>query len=92
MKKCLRIIISGDYPESFLRDFVQKHARELNLEGTGQFLDDGGVRVIVCGNKESVDVFLDLLHKGTKDITPDDISMEPFVRDKDYRGIFRVIE
>lgn len=92
MRKCLRITLSGDYPESFLRDFVQKHARSFSLEGTGHRSDDGSLKISVCGDKDNIDAFLDLLHKGTKEVLPEEVSIEPFVKEKDYRGIFRVIE
>ncbi|MBS1987240.1 acylphosphatase [Candidatus Dependentiae bacterium] len=92
MRQCLSVTFSGDYPDGFLRDFIQKHAREFNLEGTAQWSHDGLIHIVVCGNKEHVDAFLDLVHKGSNGVLPEDISVEPFVREKDYRGIFRVIE
>ncbi len=91
MRQCLKITFSGNCPEGFLRDFVQKNARQCNLEGTGQYSNDF-VRIIICGEKEQIDTFLDLLHKDTKEIAPEGFEIEPFVRDKDYRGVFRVIE
>lgn len=91
MNKCLRITLEGEIPEGFLRLFIQKHARKLELEGTAQMID-GKVRVVVCGNVESVDSFLDVLHKGSSTYTPQDIEVEPFLKDRDYRGVFRVIE
>lgn len=92
MRQCLSIAFSGDYPDGFLRDFIQKNARELHLEGTAHWGVDGLIHIVICGNKEQVDSFLDLLHKGAHGIVPENMSVEPFVRDKDYRGIFRVIE
>lgn len=92
MRQCLSVSFSGDYPDGFLRDFIQKNAREFHLEGTAQWSDDGMIRIVICGKKEDVDGFLDLLHKGDKGILPEGIIVEPFMREKDYRGIFRVIE
>lgn len=92
MKKCLRILVTATFPGSFLSSFVQKHARELNLEGTVQLVAPDQMRIIVCGEKESVDQFLDLCHKGDKKWHADAITTEPFIKDKDYRGVFRVIE
>ena len=91
MNKCLRITLEGEVPEGFLRSFIQKHARELELEGTAQVID-GSVRVVVCGTVERVDDFLDVLHKGSSAYRPQDVEVEPFLKDKDYRGVFRVIE
>lgn len=93
MNKCLRITFSASMPEGFLHDFVQKNAKKLNLEGVVQMLPaEQKVRVIVCGDKDIVDKFVDLLHKGTGKTLLNQIEIEPFLKDKDYRGVFRVIE
>ncbi len=88
MNKCLKIMISGDIPKHFLRDVLQKNAKKLNLEGIVQAAQEGMFRIIVCGDKDAVDSFLDLLHKAG--IV--DLEIEPFLKDKDYRGVFRIIE
>lgn len=92
MMKCLKVTFSGDLPEGFLRDFVLKQARKLSLEGTAQAMPDATMRIMVCGHKNSVDQFLDLLHKGEGKAIPENIEIEPFVKDRDFRGVFRVIE
>jgi acylphosphatase len=92
MTKCLKIIIAGSFPDSFLRDFIQKHARTLELEGVAQALPDGTIRVLVCGLKDPVDSFLDALHKGIGKAVPEMVEVEPFVKDRDFRGVFRVLE
>ncbi|MDP3889009.1 MAG: acylphosphatase [bacterium] len=93
MNKCLRITITADFPEGFLYNFVQKSARKCNLEGVAQVVEeDRQVRIIICGSREDVDQFLDLLHKGPSKFVPENIEIEPFLKDKDYRGVFRVIE
>ncbi len=93
MKKCLRITFNAAIPKGFLQDFVLKNARKLDLEGTAQVVQqEEKVRVLVCGLKENVDEFLDTLHKGTPKVMLEDIEIEPFLKDRDYRGVFRVIE
>ena len=93
MNKCLKITFSASMPEGFLHDFIQKHAKKLNLEGVVQLIiAEKKVRVIVCGDKDVVDKFVDLLHKGIGKTLLDPIEIEPFLKDKDYRGVFRVIE
>ncbi len=93
MNKCVRINFVADYPTGFLQDFVQKHARELGLEGLAQSMPtEKNTMVLVCGPKEEVDKFVDLIHRGTKSVQLKDISVEPFLKVKDYRGVFRVIE
>jgi acylphosphatase len=93
MHKCLKITFSGSIPEGFLYDFVQKEAKKFKLEGMVQVLaSENRIKIIVCGDKDSVDDFVDLLHHGTGKIVPEDIQIEPFLKDRDYRGVFRVIE
>jgi acylphosphatase len=92
MTKCLKIVLSGNFPDGFLRDFILKHARNLELEGVAQSLSDGTIRVLVCGMKDPVDHFLDALHKGVGKVVPEMVEVEPFVKDRDFRGVFRVLE
>lgn len=93
MNKCIKINFAADYPAGFLQEFVQKHARDLGLEGLAQFVAAEKMTIVlVCGPKEDVDQFIDLLHKGTKEVQLRDILVEPFLKVKDYRGVFRVLE
>lgn len=91
MNKCLKISFGADIPHDFLKNFVQKHARQLELEGTAR-VSATKIVVIICGNKDAVDDFLDVLHNGSKEVYLEDIEIEPFLKDRDYRGVFRVIE
>lgn len=93
VKKCLKIALDNGVPSTFIRSFVQVHARRLGLEGVAQtIVDEGLVRIVVCGHKDNVEEFLDVLHKGTPSYSPEQIEVEPFLKDKDYRGVFRIIE
>lgn len=93
MHKCLKITFSADFPDGFLHDVVQKAAQSLELEGTVQVVSvNNKARIVVCGPKEKVDEFLDIIHKGTAKYVPEEVEIEAFVKDKDYRGVFRVIE
>ena len=94
MNKCLKIMIPAiGLPKDFLADFIQKYARKFNLEGIAQMMHaEHKIKIIACGLKEDVDAFLDMLHKGSSKVQLGAIEVEPFVRDKDYRGVFRVIE
>jgi hypothetical protein len=93
MNKCVRISFNISYPEGFLQSFVQKHARDLDLEGLAQVSHaEQKTIVMVCGPKDNIDVFVDRLYKGNKDVQLEALEVEPFLKVKDYRGIFRVIE
>jgi acylphosphatase len=93
MKKCLKIVLSGDISPK-LMVAVQKEAKRLNLEGVAHVdKETGDVRIVVCGDKDDADGILDVLHKESAALKLDiTIEVEPFLRDKDYRGVFRVIE
>lgn len=91
MKQCLKITVYIKPTDDFLHEFVRKQAMKCELEGTAQ-VDDDKIHIIACGDKEKMDLFLDILHKGTTKHKPDSVELEPFFKDKDYRGVFRVIE
>ncbi len=87
MNKCLKITVTVNKIEGFLHAVVQQQARKCDLEGVVQPVGEAQIRIIVCGKKDKVDAFVDLLQKEA--IT--DLEIEPFIKDKDYRGVFRVI-
>lgn len=92
MNKCLRITLQIKVQEGFLEDFIQKHAKKFGIEGTAQVVDKQIVKIVACGASEKIDQFIDAIYKGYKDQKPTVIEVEPFLKDKDYRGVFRLIE
>lgn len=92
MSKCIKITFTGSPKPDFLQKVVQKHARGLKVEGLAQVNDEGNFKIIVCGETESVDSFVDLVYKESVKAALEDIEVEPFLKDKDYRGVFRIIE
>lgn len=91
MRKCLKIHVTGKVQNVAYRAHAQKHAQALGIEGTAQNADDGSVVIYACGPADALDKFIDLLYKGTPESQVADISAEPFVNEKDFRGVFRVI-
>lgn len=89
MKQCVHIQFAAPPKEEFLQKYVQKKARELVLEGTAQMSGSERVSITVCGSKDNVDLFIDFLHQASY-VT--DVEIEPFLKSRDYRGVFRVIE
>lgn len=92
MKKCLRLLITAKFSKDVLENFIQKNAKKLNLEGTAQKVGDNQVLISICGLGQDLDQFMDVLHKGSATFTMDDLKVEPFLREKDYRDVFRIIE
>jgi acylphosphatase len=94
MYKCLRITLEpSEVPAQFLKKIIQKRAQELELEGTAQLMKPNAViRIFVTGIKEQVDLFVDFLHKKPGNVEMNTIEVEPFFKEKDYRGVFRIVE
>lgn len=92
MYKCLKITFTGDLPKGFLQKTVLKCARDYPIEGLAQLMMDNLVKIIVCGPLHEVDSFLDELYDEINDIDLQELQVEPFVKDRDFRGVFRVLE
>lgn len=92
MKQCLSVIFSMEFPKDFFQKTVLKHAQKLGLEGTAQRLDEQQGKIIVCGSRDAIDEFIDLFHLDIKNKEIESLEIEPFLKEKDYRGVFRVIE
>lgn len=93
MIKCLKIMLTADFLQGSLSAILQKHAQKLQLEGVAQVVGpENKISIIVCGSKEGVDEFLDFLHKDTSKWKLIDIEVEPFLTERRYRGVFRIIE
>ncbi len=91
MNKCLKISLAINNAQGLLESFIQKNAKNFKIEGIA-YLAEGQIKITACGSAENLDEFVDSLYKGYKDIKPSLIEVEPFLKDKDYRGIFRIIE
>ena len=81
-----------DASPEVLRNFVQKKALSLQVEGSVQALDQGRIRVIACAESAVLDQFIDELYRGYKRAYPQNVTVEPFLSTANYRGVFRIIE
>ena len=74
--------------------FVQKQAKKLGLEGTAQCDESDGkkIKIAICGDGEALDNFIDAMYAGAKGFELHELEVEPFLKDKDFRRVFRVIE
>ena len=91
MKQCLRITITGTVQGVGYREFVKKNAEQCAVEGTIKNSENGSVIICACGLSENLDKLIDNLYKGSSKSEIKDISIEPFMKDKDFRSVFRVI-
>ena len=94
MNKCLKISFELVHvTNTNIQVALQKEARKLFLEGVVQKVEsEHRIKVIACGSTEKVEQFLDLIHKKIADKEYEDFEIEPFFKECDYRGVFRVIE
>ena len=93
MNKCLKImLLMQKIPKDFLNNGVKESAQSFSIEGTVQIMDATTIKIIACGEKEDIDSFLDALHREVAQLSLDDMQIEPFLKEKDYRGVFRIIE
>ena len=93
MNQCLRIMF--DVPSEkrqVVRSLIQEEAKKLFLEGTVRIMPSLNLKIIACGNKIKMDIFLDSVLKEIQNLHCDGLEIEPFLKDRDYRGVFRVIE
>jgi len=92
MNQCLKItFLIGDL-KGFLSKYVRNSAVKLGLEGFAHLISEDQVKIVVCGHRDRIDEFVDVLYNGTSKFKIDNIEMESYIHNKDYRGIFRVVE
>lgn len=91
MDQNLLITLTVGLAKSFLDGFVKKYANSLSLEGSARIASNGQVKIILCGESDKVDDFIGLLYQNFEKYKIEDISVESYFRERDYRGIFRVI-
>lgn len=92
MNQCLLITFFLKKSDNFLPSFVQENARSLGIEGTVQSIGEHEIKIFACGKKESLDDFIDVLHTQAAHNTISDIEIEPLLKARDFRGVFRIIE
>ena len=92
MNQCVLIHFKGDFSNQEMRDFMLKTARTLSLEGIAQLIEVDTVKIVTCGKKENIEQFIDALHKSSGIYQLTEIVIEPFYKQKEYRGVFRIIE
>ena len=92
MNKCLLVTVSLRKYSEDLVIYIQKSAKANRIEGTIRALDKGTLEIIACSDDDNLDKFIDDIYKGYKSAKPISVEIEPFLKDRDYRGVFRIIE
>jgi acylphosphatase len=76
MNERFEAIVSGKVQMVMYRDFTQRKASGLKLNGEVQNLSDGTVRVVAEGPREKLDALLVKLYKGSLFSRVEDVSVE----------------
>ena len=92
MAKCLEIRISFEGDRVPFQDIISKKAKNYGLEGILEVQSESELLISVCGTTNEIDKFIDFLYEEHMNLSAVIIDIEPFVKEKDYRGVFRVIE
>ncbi|NBV40559.1 hypothetical protein EBR77_01830 [bacterium] len=87
MKKCIKIEFVVKNPQDFLKKIIAKEVKNKLFEGLAQVLPESMVQICVCGEEDELDQLVDSLYAQVQDML-----VEPFLKDKDYRGVFRILE
>ncbi len=91
MKRCLKMLVKiGSWEEKWNQE-VQKQSQKLKIEGTMQLVGTSEIRIIACGDSVNLDEFIDSLYELFAKKNGQIIEQDPFVQERDYRGIFRII-
>lgn len=92
MSQCMRInlLIKGD--KEHIQALLRKYAHEFKLEGILKSADEHAVKVVACGDAMEIESFMVELNKEFAKDNLNISEVEPFLKDRDYRGVFRVIE
>lgn len=91
MKRCLKMLIRIEQWDSRWSTDIQKQAQKYTIEGVMQILDSTQVRIMICAEDANLDDFIDYLYDFFIERKMQIEELEPFIKEKDYRGIFRVI-
>ncbi len=91
MRKCLKIKVMGNVQGNSYRSYIQKTAQKHGVEGIVQGAEDSSILIYACGYSDKLDMFIDDLYRGNAEGGIKGLIAEPFVKEKDFRGVFRII-
>lgn len=92
MNKCVLITALGDLTNEALQNFLNKEAHKGSLQGTAHSEGNDHIKIALFGAKDKVDQFVDNLYDHSAKLNLSDIEVEPFFKNKDFRGVFRILK
>ncbi len=91
MSRCIKMTFSVQRSSEKLLNALQKQALECKLEGFVMASTPETVKIIACGVSADLDTFLDKVDEVIAAQGGQDVIIDPFLKDKDYRGVFRIM-
>jgi len=92
MYKCvkLQVICSKNYPQELI-PFVEQAAKKSAIEGSLVVKAPQLIEILAAGTKQSVDAFIEQVESSVGQYSDVELEIEPAFKERDYRGVFRVI-
>ena len=94
MQKCVRLTVRccDQHQLAILRALIENAAKKYDLEGTLYVRRPDQLQAIAAGSKDTVDQFIDQLHRDIHEEMQVAFEIEAASKDRDYRGVFRIVE
>jgi len=92
MNKCVLITALGDLNNEALQHFLNKEAHTGSLQGTAHAEGNDRIKIALFGAKDNIDHFVDNFYDHSAAFELYDIEVEPFFKNKDFRGVFRILK
>lgn len=92
MEKCLKIMFNVEVDRMVIQQIIQRCSKDIVVEGVAQLFPEHPGKVIICGSVEDVDIFIDRMYEELAKSNVEEPVIEPFLKDRDYRGVFRIVE
>lgn len=86
MMKSFEIIVGGLVQGVGYRNFAVRKAAELDLKGYVKNLYDGTVKIVVTGNENLLNIFIDCLKIGPRRSSVKFVKCREIASEKDYEG------
>ncbi len=91
MSRCIKMTFVVRRSSEQLFEDIQKYARSSDVEGFVMASTPTTIKMIACGNSENLETFLDRVDDIIARQGGHDVEVDPFLKDKDYRGVFRIM-
>lgn len=92
MKKCVRITLELSEGRDILESQIKRYARNVGVEGIAYHTQGDEYEIIVNGEKENVEKFIDKAHEAVIQAGSEEFLVEPATKEEDFRGVFRVLQ